>query len=294
MGVAYLNGVGSRRFTSLFSPFYFFETRYYFRHNGVRCQCITKRTSSFYFSTLAFKNYNLNLDSLEQDVGYVISVGDGIAKISGLSSIGAGELLIFSSGLKGLVLNLEKDVVGVVILGDDSFVKEGDLATALGQMFQIKVGLDLIRHVVDSLGISLDGTLTSENVETKLVEIKAPGIISRKSVNEPLRTGLKSIDSMIPIGRGQRELIIGDRQTGKTTIAVDTIILNKPDITTPLDKNLFSIYVAIGQKRSNVAKLVSVLIKKKAFDFCTVVSATASDPAALQYIAPYSGCAAGE
>jgi len=161
-------------------------------------------------------------------------------------------------------------------------------------MFKVNVGLDLIKHVVDSLGNLLDSQTNITTLEKKLVEVKAPGIITRKSVNEPLRTGLKAIDSMIPIGRGQRELIIGDRQTGKTTIAIDTIILNKPNMKNELNKNLFSIYVAIGQKRSNVSKLVSVLSKKKSFDFATVVSATASDPAALQYIAPYSGCAIGE
>jgi len=255
-----------------------------------------KRVSGcFFFSeTRGDPHQEILLSAEEKHIGYVLSVGDGIAKISGLATIKAGELITFSSGLRGLVLNLEQESVGAVILGDDSLVLEGDLVSPLNEMFQINVGLDLVCHVVDALGTSLESTISTENTEPKLVEIKAPGIIARKSVNEPLRTGLKSIDSMIPVGRGQRELIIGDRQTGKTTIAVDTIILNKPDISNNLDKNLFSIYVAIGQKRSNVAKLVSVLLKKKAFDFCTVVSATASDPAALQYIAPYSGCAIGE
>jgi len=228
------------------------------------------------------------------DTGIVISVGDGIARVSGLENVKSGELVIFSNNLYGLVLNLEKDIVGVVILGDDSTVRAGDNVSLTGEMFKVNVGLDLIKHVVDSLGNLLDTQTTITTVEKKLVEVKAPGIITRKSVNEPLRTGLKAIDSMIPIGRGQRELIIGDRQTGKTTIAIDTIILNKPNMKSELNKNLFSIYVAIGQKRSNVSKLVSVLYKKKSFDFATVVSATASDPAALQYIAPYSGCAIGE
>jgi proton translocating ATP synthase F1 alpha subunit len=237
---------------------------------------------------------HLNLIDELSTIGYVSSVGDGIAKISGLLGVHASELVMFSSGVKGLALNLEKDYVGVVVLGDDSLVQEGDLVAPTGEMFQVKVGLDLIKHVVDALGSPIDANLDIVDYETKLVEIKAPGIISRKSVNEPLRTGLKSIDSMIPIGRGQRELIIGDRQTGKTTIAIDTIILNKPNMKSELEKNLFSIYVAIGQKRSNVAKLVTLLLKKKAFEFSAVVSATASDPAALQYIAPYSGCAVGE
>lgn len=228
------------------------------------------------------------------DTGIVISVGDGIARVSGLENVKSGELVIFSNNLYGLVLNLEKDIVGVVILGDDSTVRAGDNVSLTGEMFKVNVGLDLIKHVVDALGNLLDTQTNITTIEKKLVEVKAPGIITRKSVNEPLRTGLKAIDSMIPIGRGQRELIIGDRQTGKTTIAIDTIILNKPNMKNELNKNLFSIYVAIGQKRSNVSKLVSVLYKKKSFDFATVVSATASDPAALQYIAPYSGCAIGE
>jgi F-type H+-transporting ATPase subunit alpha len=189
---------------------------------------------------------------------------------------------------------LERDFVGIVVLGDDNLVQQGDLVLPTGQMFEVKVGLALIKHVIDALGTPLDIKSKIEDVESKLVEVKAPGIIVRKSVNEPLRTGLKSIDSMIPIGRGQRELIIGDRQTGKTTIVLDTIILNKPNIKYTLQKNLFSIYVAVGQKRSNIAKLVTLLLKKKAFDFGAVVCATASDPAALQYLAPYSGCAFGE
>jgi len=223
-----------------------------------------KRVSGcFFFSeTRGDPHQEILLSAEEKHIGYVLSVGDGIAKISGLATIKAGELITFSSGLRGLVLNLEQESVGAVILGDDSLVLEGDLVSPLNEMFQINVGLDLVCHVVDALGTSLESTISTENTEPKLVEIKAPGIIARKSVNEPLRTGLKSIDSMIPVGRGQRELIIGDRQTGKTTIAVDTIILNKPDISNNLDKNLFSIYVAIGQKRSNVAKLVSVLLKK--------------------------------
>jgi F-type H+-transporting ATPase subunit alpha len=226
--------------------------------------------------------------------GIVDSIGDGVAKIIGLFGLRAGEIVTFESGVIGLALNLEKDFVGAVILGDDRLVEQGHDVFSEHDMFQVKVGLDLIKHVVDALGTPLDANIDFENFETKLVEIKAPGIIARKSVNEPLRTGLKSIDSMIPVGRGQRELIIGDRQTGKTTIAIDTIILNKPNVKSDLDKNLFSIYVAVGQKKSNVSKLVTVLLKKKAFDFGVVVSATSSDPAALQYVAPYSGCAIGE
>jgi proton translocating ATP synthase F1 alpha subunit len=235
-----------------------------------------------------------DLDPTISTVGYVETVGDGVAKISGLPFLRAGEIVLFESGISGLTLNLEKESVGIVVLGNDSLIGEGDDVHSTGEMFQVKVGLDLIKHVVDALGSPVDSDIDFVDFETKLVEVKAPGIIVRKSVNEPLRTGLKSIDSMIPIGRGQRELIIGDRQTGKTTIAIDTIILNRPTILSTLLSDLFSVYVAVGQKKSNVSKLVTVLNRKKAFNFGVVVSATSADPAALQYVAPYSGCAMGE
>ncbi len=211
----------------------------------------------------------------------------------------SGEIVHFTSGVRGLALNLSSDSVGVVILGDNRLVREGSIATRTNQMFSVAVGTGLIKRVVDALGNPIDSNMAKiKQVEFKifktLVERKAPGIISRKSVFEPMRTGLKAIDSMIPIGRGQRELIIGDRQTGKTTVAIDAIILNKPNIKRSLVENLFSVYVAIGQKRSTVVQIVETLRKKKAFDFCTVVAATSSDAAALQYLSPYSGCAIGE
>ena len=228
------------------------------------------------------------------DFGVVLSVQDGIARVFGLIQVKSGELVLFDNKILGLAMNLEYESTSIVILGDDRQVKEGSIVFRTKSMFFVNVGLNLIKNVVDALGSSVNVVKNSKYQSVRLVEVKAPGIITRKSVNEPLNTGLKSIDSMIPIGRGQRELIIGDRQTGKTTIALDTIILNKPKSTSHISKNLFSFYVAIGQKRSNVAKLVSVLLKKKSFDFCTVILSTASEPAALQYIAPYSGCAMGE
>jgi len=228
--------------------------------------------------------------------GLVVSVGDGIARVYGLADARAGEIISFDNDIRGVALNLEYNAVGVVILGDDRYIREGSIAQRTREMFKVRVGTDLIGRVVDALGNPIDGGAVSDESSgaKMLVEIKAPGIISRKSVSEPMRTGLKAIDSMIPIGRGQRELIIGDRQTGKTTIAVDTIILNRPNPRLPLDRQLFSVYVAVGQKRSTVAQLVTVLKRRKAFDFCTVVAATASDAAALQYLSPYSGTAIGE
>jgi len=229
------------------------------------------------------------------NAGLVVSVGDGIARVYGLTDARAGEMIAFDNDLRGVALNLEYNAVGVVILGDDRNIREGSIATRTKDMFKVRVGTDLIGRVVDALGNPIDGGAAPDQSGARmLVEIKAPGIISRKSVSDPMRTGLKAIDSMIPIGRGQRELIIGDRQTGKTTIAIDTIILNRPNARMPLNRQLFSIYVAIGQKRSTVAQIVTVLKRRKAFDFCTVVAATASDAAALQYLSPYAGCAIGE
>jgi len=239
---------------------------------------------------------NVNFERSLDNYGLVISVGDGIATIFGLHQVKAGEIVLFSSGVSGLALNLASNNVGVVILGDNRLVREGSIATRSNEMFSVSVGTGLIKRVVDALGNPIDShvsNLKQSEVKT-LVERKAPGIISRKSVFEPMRTGLKAIDSMIPIGRGQRELIIGDRQTGKTTVAIDAIILNKPNIKRSLVDNLFSVYVAVGQKRSTVVQIVETLRKKKAFDFCTVVAATSSDAAALQYLSPYSGCAIGE
>ncbi len=221
------------------------------------------------------------------ETGSVISVGDGIARLHGLENAMAGELLEFSGGLMGMVLNLEMDNVGVAILGEDVHIKEGDLVKRTNRIVQVPVGDAMLGRVVDSIGQPIDGKGPIDAKEFRVIEVVAPGIIRREPVKEPLQTGIKAIDSMIPIGRGQRELIIGDRQTGKTAIAVDTIINQK-------DTNVICIYVAIGQKRSTVAQVVATLERFGAMEYTTVVSATASDPAPMQYIAPYSGVTMGE
>lgn len=221
------------------------------------------------------------------ETGTVISVGDGIARLHGLEKAMAGELLQFPGGIMGMVLNLEADNVGVAILGEDVHIKEGDTVKRTNRIVQVPVGQAMLGRVVDSLGQAIDGKGPIETNEYRVVEVVAPGIIKREPVKEPLQTGIKAIDSMIPIGRGQRELIIGDRQTGKTAIAIDTIINQK-------DGNVKCIYVAIGQKRSTVAQVVATLERFGAMAYTTVVSATASDPAPMQYIAPYSGVTMGE
>ena len=230
------------------------------------------------------------------EIGQVLSVGDGIARIYGLDNVQAGEMVEFSDGSKGMALNLESDNVGVVIFGDDRAIKEGDTVKRTGSIVDVPVGKELLGRVVDGLGNPIDGKANLEkNLERRRVEVKAPGIIPRQSVGEPMQTGLKSIDSLIPIGRGQRELIIGDRQTGKTAVAIDTII-NQKKINESEDesKKLYCIYVAIGQKRSTVAQIVKTLEDAGAMDYTTIVSATASDSAPLQFLAPYTGCAMGE
>ena len=230
------------------------------------------------------------------EIGQVLSVGDGIARIYGLDNVQAGEMVEFSDGSKGMALNLESDNVGVVIFGDDRAIKEGDTVKRTGSIVDVPVGKQLLGRVVDGLGNPIDGKANLEkNLERRRVEVKAPGIIPRQSVGEPMQTGLKSIDSLIPIGRGQRELIIGDRQTGKTAVAIDTII-NQKKINESEDesKKLYCIYVAIGQKRSTVAQIVKTLEDAGAMDYTTIVSATASDSAPLQFLAPYTGCAMGE
>ena len=230
------------------------------------------------------------------EVGQVLSVGDGIARVYGLDNVQAGEMVEFSDGSKGMALNLENDNVGVVIFGDDKSIKEGDIVKRTGAIVDAPVGKELLGRVVDGLGNPIDG---KGNLDKKLkrnrVEVKAPGIIPRQSVNEPVQTGLKAIDSLIPIGRGQRELIIGDRQTGKTAVAIDTII-NQKEINQGGDekKKLYCIYVAIGQKQSTVAQIVKSLEDAGAMEYTTIVSATASDPAPLQFLAPYTGCTMGE
>ncbi|NDE19533.1 MAG: F0F1 ATP synthase subunit alpha, partial [Alphaproteobacteria bacterium] len=230
-----------------------------------------------------------------KEVGEVIKIGDGIAKVYGLDNVQAGEMVEFSSGVKGMVLNLETDTVGVVIMGDDRAVMQGDMVKRTGDILSTPVGPAMLGRVVDALGNPIDGKGPINATEYKRVETKAPGIVVRKSVHEPVQTGIKAIDALIPIGRGQRELIIGDRQTGKTAIAIDTIINQKnahlEDNTT--DK-IFCIYVAIGQKRSTVAQIVRRLEEAGAMSYTVVVAATASDPAPLQFLAPYTGCTIGE
>ena len=223
----------------------------------------------------------------QDDVGTVILVGDGIARVSGLDKCMANELVRFSTGVYGMALNLEENSVAVVMLGDEEGVKEGSTVTRTGKVVSVPVGEALLGRVVDALGAPIDGKGPIDTREYRRIESPAPGIIERKSVSVPLQTGIKAIDSMIPIGRGQRELIIGDRQTGKTTIATDTIINQR-------GQNVICIYVAIGQKRSTVAQVVEQLRASGAMDYTIVVSATASEDAPLQYIAPYAGCAMGE
>ncbi|EKN01069.1 MULTISPECIES: F0F1 ATP synthase subunit alpha [Acidocella] len=230
------------------------------------------------------------------ETGQVLSVGDGIARVFGLANVQAGELVDFpGSGLKGMALNLEADNVGVVIFGDDKTIREGDTVTRTGQIVDVPVGKGLLGRVVDALGNPIDGKGPVMYAERRLVETKAPGIIPRKSVHEPMQTGIKAIDVLVPVGRGQRELIIGDRQTGKTALIVDTIINQKAvNASGDESKKLYCIYVAVGQKRSTVAQLVRTLEEYGVMEYSIVVAATASDPAPMQYLAPYTGCAMGE
>ena len=239
---------------------------------------------------------NFGSETEVSEVGQVLSVGDGIARIFGLDNVEAGEMVEFSEGTKGMALKLENDNVGVVIFGDDSKIEEGDIVKRTGKIVDVAVGKSLLGRVVDGLGNPIDGKGPIDpKSERRRVDVKAPGIIARKSVHEPMQTGLKAIDSLIPIGRGQRELIIGDRQTGKTAIAIDTII-NQKEINKSDDesKKLYCIYVAIGQKRSTVAQIVKTLEESGALEYTIVVAATASDPAPLQFLAPYIGCTMGE
>ena len=230
------------------------------------------------------------------ETGQVLSVGDGIARIFGLQNVMAGELVEFpSAGIKGMALNLETDNVGVVIFGDDREIREGDTVTRTKDIVDVPVGKALLGRVVDGLGNPIDGKGPIEGAERRRVEVKAPGIIARKSVHEPMQTGLKPIDALIPIGRGQRELIIGDRQTGKTAVIIDTILNQKAaNAGGDESKKLYCIYVAVGQKRSTVAQLVRTLEENGAMAYSIVVAATASDPAPMQFIAPYTGCTMGE
>lgn len=229
------------------------------------------------------------------EVGQVLSVGDGVARIYGLDKVQAGEMVEFPGGIKGLALNLEEDNVGAVIFGSDRDIKEGDTVKRTGAIVETNVGKGLLGRVVDGLGNPIDGKGPIENTETRRVDVKAPGIMPRKSVHEPMMTGLKSVDSLVPIGRGQRELIIGDRQTGKTAVAVDAILNQKSvNATGDESKKLYCVYVVIGQKRSTVAQVVKTLEENGAMEYSIVVAATASDPAPLQYLAPFTGCAMAE
>ena len=238
---------------------------------------------------------NFGAEAEVSEVGQVLSVGDGIARVYGLDKVQAGEMLEFPNGMRGMALNLETDNVGVVIFGDDSGIREGDTVKRTGAIVDAPVGRGLLGRVVNALGEPIDGKGPLKDVKRARVEVKAPGIIPRRSVHEPVQTGLKAIDALVPVGRGQRELIIGDRQTGKTAVAIDAF-LNQKLVNAGNDesKKLYCIYVAVGQKRSTVAQIVKTLADYGALDYSIVVAATASEPAPLQFLAPYAGCAMGE
>jgi len=230
-----------------------------------------------------------------EEIGKVLAIGDGIARVHGLQAVQAGEMVEFDSGLRGMALNLENDNVGVVVFGNDRAIKEGDTVKRTGAIIDIPVGAGMLGRVVDGLGDAIDGKGPVLDVTRQRIEVKAPGIIARQSVHEPMESGLKAVDSLVPVGRGQRELIIGDRQTGKTAVAIDTII-NQKGVNDKGDKtkSLYCIYVAVGQKRSTVAQLMKTLIDTEAMPYSIIVAATASDAAPLQFLAPYSGAALGE
>jgi F-type H+-transporting ATPase subunit alpha len=238
---------------------------------------------------------NFGQEAEVSEIGQVLSVGDGIARVYGLDNVQAGEMVEFPGGIRGMALNLEADNVGVVIFGEDRSIKEGDTVKRTGAIVEVPVGKGLLGRVVDGLGNPIDGKGPIISQEKKRVDVKAPGILPRESVKEPMQTGLKAIDALIPIGRGQRELIIGDRQTGKTAVALDAI-LNQKSVNATGDESqkLYCIYVAVGQKRSTVAQFVKVLEEHGALEYSIVVAATASDPAPMQFIAPYTGCTMGE
>ncbi|KWV90682.1 F0F1 ATP synthase subunit alpha [Erythrobacter sp. YT30] len=238
---------------------------------------------------------NFGTEAQVSEVGTVLSVGDGIARIHGLDKVQAGEMVEFANGVKGMALNLESDNVGVVIFGSDAEIKEGDTVKRTETIVDVPVGKGLLGRVVDALGNPIDGKGPIEGATRQRVEVKAPGIIPRESVSEPVQTGLKAVDALVPVGRGQRELIIGDRQTGKTAVAIDTFI-NQKTVNDGDDegKKLYCVYVAVGQKRSTVAQIVKQLEENGAMEYSIVVAATASEPAPLQYLAPYTGCAMGE
>ncbi|GGA61076.1 ATP synthase subunit alpha [Nitratireductor aestuarii] len=238
---------------------------------------------------------NFGAEAEVSEVGQVLSVGDGIARVYGLDNVQAGEMVEFPGGIRGMALNLEVDNVGVVIFGNDRDIKEGDTVKRTGAIVDVPVGPELLGRVVDGLGNPIDGKGPINAKERRRVDVKAPGIIPRKSVHEPMSTGLKAIDALIPIGRGQRELIIGDRQTGKTAIILDTFLNQKPlNQGDDESQKLYCVYVAVGQKRSTVAQFVKVLEERGALEYSIVIAATASDPAPMQFLAPFAGCAMGE
>lgn len=238
---------------------------------------------------------NFDVTTQLEEVGTILEVGDGIARAHGLEAVQAGEMVTFSDGTSGMALNLEEDNVGIVIFGSDRDIRQGDTVKRTGKIMEVPTGRAMLGRVVDALGAPIDGKGPIEGTKAARVEVKAPGIIPRQSVSEPMQTGIKAIDALVPIGRGQRELIIGDRQTGKTALAIDTILNQKPiHDNGPEEDKLYCIYVAIGQKRSTVAQIVKTLEDKGAMAYTTVVAATASDSAPMQFLAPYAGCAMGE
>ncbi|XP_053181710.1 ATP synthase subunit alpha, mitochondrial-like [Scomber japonicus] len=264
-------------------------------HLHTQRPCLQKTGTAEVSSILEEKIMGADTAADLEETGRVLSIGDGIARVYGLRNVQAEEMVEFSSGLKGMSLNLEPDNVGVVVFGNDKLIKEGDIVKRTGAIVDVPVGEELLGRVVDALGNAIDGKGPLGASTRRRVGLKAPGIIPRISVREPMQTGIKAVDSLVPIGRGQRELIIGDRQTGKTAIAIDTIINQKRfNEGTDEKKKLYCIYVAIGQKRSTVAQLVKRLTDADAMKYTIVVSATASDAAPLQYLAPYSGCSMGE
>jgi len=266
-------------------------------HRGFRATAVAHKKPSIgdAVTILQSKVSSINQVNDLKEFGTVISIGDGIARVFGLMKVQAGEMVEFSSGVKGMALNLETDNVGIVVLGNDREIQEGDIVKRTGSIVDVPIGEGLLGRVVDALGNPIDGKGPIKSDTRMRVEIKAPGIIPRKSVHEPMMTGLKSVDSLVPVGRGQRELIIGDRQTGKTAIAIDCII-NQGHAFKANDasKTLYCIYCAVGQKRSTVANIVRVLAEHGAMDYTCVIAATASEAAPLQFLAPYSGCAIGE
>lgn len=255
----------------------------------------TKTTISETLSVLEEKISKISQLNDVQEYGKVISIGDGIARVFGLNKVQAGEMVKFSSGVSGMALNLESDNVGIVVLGNDRDIQEGDVVKRTGMIVDVPVGEEMLGRVLDALGNPIDGLGPINTKQRRKVEVKAPGIIPRKSVNEPMQTGVKAVDALVPVGRGQRELIIGDRQTGKTAVAIDAIINQKENNKNADEKKkLYCIYVAIGQKRSTVANIVKDLKENGALDYTIIVAATASEAAPLQFLAPYSGCAIGE